>query len=297
MTSGVRHMMLGSFWFSIMSLLVKLAGSSMPAMQVVLFRGLITLALSAALVARAGYHPWGTRDTRRLLLVRGAVGTIALSCFYASVVHLPLAEASVVQYTNPIFTAILASLLLGERTGWRERIAVVAGLVGVALIARPALLFGGESRLPLGHLGIALLGAVCSAGAYVTIRAIGRREHPQVVVLWLPMLTVPMTLPLAVRAWHWPTLPQWLLLAAVGVTTQLGQLSLTKGLQRERAGRATAIGYLQIVFAATWGALVFGERPDAWTVAGGAVVLASTLLVAIRPPAPLAPPVAPPADA
>jgi len=101
-------------------------------------------------------------------------------------------------------------------------------------------------------------------------------------VLWLPLLTVPMTLPFALRAWHWPTAPQWLVLAGVGVTTQLGQLSLTKGLQRERAGRATAVGYLQIVFAALWGVLAFGERPDSWTLTGGAIILGGTLLVALR---------------
>ena len=282
MTSGVRHMILGSFWFSVMSLLVKFAGRDMAPMQVVLFRGVMTLGLSAALVARAGHSPGGTRHTRHLLLVRGVVGTIALSCFYASVIRLPLAEASVVQYTNPVFTAVLAALLLGERAGWREIVAVVAGLAGVVLIARPAALFGGLTRLPVAHLAVALVGAMCSAGAYVAIRAIGRREHPQVVVLWLPLLTVPMTLPFALRTWHWPTAPQWLVLAGVGVTTQLGQLSLTKGLQRERAGRATAVGYLQIVFAALWGVLAFGERPDAWTLTGGAIILGGTLLVALR---------------
>ena len=290
-------MILGSFWFSVMSMLVKLAGRDLPPMQVVLFRGVMTLALSAALVARAGHAPWGTPATRRLLFVRGVAGTIALSCFYASLIHLPLAEASVVQYTNPVFTAILAAVLLGERAGWREVVALVAGLAGVVLIARPAMLFGGVTRLPLGYLAVALFGAFCSASAYVAIRAIGRREHAQVVVLWLPLLTVPMTFPLAVRAWHWPSAPQWLVLAGVGLTTQLGQLSLTKGLQRERAGRATAVGYLQILFAALWGVLAFGERPDAWTLAGGAIILGGTLLVALRVTPPVAAATPAPADA
>jgi drug/metabolite transporter (DMT)-like permease len=297
-------MVLGSFWFSVMSLLVKLAGRGLPAMEVVLFRGLLTLALSAAIVRRAGYAPFGTRATRPLLFLRGLVGTIALSCFYTSLVHLPLAEASVIQYTNPIFTALLAGLILRERTGWRDLVGVVAGLAGVVLIARPASLFGGATRLDPHYLALALFGALCSAGAYVTIRAIGHREHPQVVVLWLPMLTVPMSLPLAARGWRLPSGGEWLLLAGIGLTTQLGQLELTRGLQAEKAGRATAIGYVQIVFAAVWGMLVFGERPGAWTLAGASVILASTLLVATRRTrqsgptgAPVAVPEAAPADA
>ena len=273
-------MVLGSFWFSVMSLLVKLAGRGLPAMEVVLVRGVLTLALSAGIVWRAGFAPFGTRETRPLLLARGAVGSVALSCFYSSLVHLPLAEASVIQYTNPIFTALLAAAVLRERIGWREVTGVLAGLAGVVLIARPAALFGGATRLDPRFLGVALLGAFCSATAYVVIRKLGAREHPQVVVLWLPMLTVPLTAPLAVAAWRWPVGREWLVLAGVGVTTQLGQLELTKGLQREKAGRATAIGYVQIVFASLWGVLFFRERPSAWTISGAAVILASTLLVA-----------------
>lgn len=280
MSPGFRHMVMGSFWFSVMSLLVKLAGRDLPTMEVVLVRGLLTLALSAAIVWRAGFAPFGSRATRPLLLARGIVGSIALSCFYASIVHLPLAEASVIQYTNPIFTALLAAAVLRERIGWREVAGVLAGLVGVILIARPASLFGGATRLDPRWLGIALLGAFCSATAYVVIRAIGAREHPQVVVLWLPMLTVPLSAPLAAASWRWPTGRETLLLLAIGITTQLGQLELTRGLQREKAGRATAIGYVQIVFSAVWGALVFGERPGVWTWAGAAVILGSTLTIA-----------------
>ena len=280
MSPGFRHMVLGSFWFSVMSLLVKLAGRTLPTLELVLVRGVLTLALSAAIVGRAGFAPFGTRATRPLLLARGAIGTIALSCFYLSIVHLPLAEASVIQYTNPVFTALLAAAVLRERIGWREVLGVLAGLAGVVLIARPAALFGGTTRLDPHWLGIALLGAFCSATAYVVIRAIGAREHAQVVVLWLPMLTVPLTAPFAIAQWRWPTVREWPLLLAVGVTTQLGQLELTKGLQREKAGRATAIGYVQIVFSALWGALVFKERPGVWTLAGASVILGSTLLVA-----------------
>ena len=273
-------MVLGSFWFSVMSLLVKLAGRGLPTMEVVLVRGLLTLALSAAIVWRGGFAPFGSRATRPLLLARGVVGSVALSCFYASIVHLPLAEASVIQYTNPIFTAVLAAAVLRERIGWREVAGVLAGLAGVILIARPAALFGGATRLDPHYLAIALVGAFCSATAYVVIRAIGGREHPQVVVLWLPMLTVPMTAPFALADWRWPSARQALLLLAVGVTTQLGQLELTRGLQRERAGRATAIGYVQIVFSALWGVLVFGERPGLWTLAGSVIILGSTLAIA-----------------
>ena len=268
----------GAFWFSVMSLLVKLAGQRMPAMQVVLVRGVFTLALSAALLARARTAPFGTHHG--LLALRGALGTIALSAFYFSLVHLPLAEASVIQYTNPVFTALLAAVLLGERLGRREVLCVLASLAGVVVIARPGALFGGAAEIEPAHAAIALLGAVCSAGAYVLIRKIGRREPPLVVVFWLPLLTVPMTAPFALRDWVPPTPLEWLALVGIGVTTQVAQLHMTRGLQLESAARATAVGYLQVVFAAAWGVLVFGEIPDGWTALGAAVIVASTVALA-----------------
>lgn len=275
-TAGLRYMAVGAFWFSVMSLLVKVAGERLPSPQIVLARALVTLVLSWAMVRRAGVPVWGRAKGK--LALRGLVGAVALSCFYFSLVHLPIAEATVIQYMNPVFTAVLAGLVLGERMGRREAACVLLSLAGVVLVTHPAAIFGGAARLYPLYVGIALAGALCSAAAYTTIRTL-RDEHPLVVVFYLPLLTVPVTIPplLLGSGARWPTPPEWGVLLGVGVTTQVAQVYMTRGLQLERAGRATAVGYLQIVFAAAWGALFFGEVPDAWSVAGAAVIVGSTL--------------------
>jgi drug/metabolite transporter (DMT)-like permease len=212
--------------------------------------------------------------------MRGLFGFAALSFFYASLTSLPLAEANLIQYTNPVFTAILAAWLLGERMGRREVLCVAASLAGVALVIRPTWLLGGApSVVSPRAAAIALAGAVCSALAYVTIRRI-KGENPLVIVFYFPLVTVPATLPFALPGWVWPTPTEWLVLAGIGVATQIAQVNMTRGLQLEPAGRATAVAYLQVVFAAVWGIAFFGERLDAWLVAGAALVLASTLVLA-----------------
>src|SRR5205085_6577932 len=118
-------------------------------------------------------------------------------------------------------------------------------------------------------------GSVCSAGAYVAIRRMGTGEDTRRVTFYLPLVTVPVTLPFAVRGWVWPTAGEWALLVAMGGATQLAQVCMTHGLQRERAARATAVGYLQVVFAAAWGWLAFGERPGAWSAVGAATIVVS----------------------
>jgi drug/metabolite transporter (DMT)-like permease len=267
-----------------MSLLVKVAGRALPSMELVLWRGVLTLALSWGALRRAGIAPWG--HDRRLLIARGVLGATALSCFYFSIVHVPLGEATLIQYMNPVFATILAAMFVGERIGVAEVACLAASLAGVVLIARPAFLFGGHAGpIPPAYLAIALAGAFCSGAAYVIVRRMGTGEHPLVVVFYLPLLTVPLALPFAASEWRWPVGWEWLALVGIGITTQTAQVYLTRALQLERAARATATGYLQIVFAGAWGILILGERPSAWSLVGALLIVGSTLgLVATHRP-------------
>jgi drug/metabolite transporter (DMT)-like permease len=282
-SGGMVDMALGAFFFSLMSLFVKLVGQGVPTMQVVLVRGLLTLAFTWILIRRLPVHPLGNR--RVGLFFRGFLGFAALSCFYYAVVHLPLAEATVLQYMNPVWAAFLAAAVLAERIGRREVALVVVALGGVVLIARPTFLFGGPSPpLDMFAVSLGLLGAALSGAAYVGVRELSRTEHPLVIVLYFPLVTVPASLPFAVMNLVWPTPREWLLLLGVGITAQVGQIYITRGLRREPAGRATAMGYLQVVFATLWGLLFFAEFPDRWAIAGSLTILGCTLALALGGP-------------
>ena len=280
--AGLRYMAYGAFWFSIMSLFVKLAGQRIPSMQIVFVRAVITLVLSWALVRRAKLPVWGNR--RGMLMLRGVLGFGALSCFYFSIVHLPLAEATVIQYLNPVFAAIIAAIVIGERLGAREITGVIVSMGGVLLIAKPSIVFGGGTAVDPRYVAIAVGGALFSAIAYVTVRMLRGVDHHLVVVFYFPLVTVPLSLPFAIAMWVPPTTVEWILLLGVAVATQFAQVHMTHGLQLEPTGRATAIGYVQIVFAALWGVILLDEHPDWWTALGAAVIIAGTLLVGWRRP-------------
>jgi len=279
MRSGVPYMATSALFFSGMAALVKLAGHRLPAEEIVLARAAVTLALSYAIVRRASLG-WGTHKGR--LLLRGVWGSAALFCYYVALTRLPLAEASVFHHTAPLFTAVLAWFLLGERTGSRTAIALALGLAGVLVVSRPAVLFGASTLDPTAT-AIALAGAGFSASALVTVRSLSQVEDPRVIVLYFPLVTLPLAIPWALRVWVWPTPLEWLELVGVGVCTQIAQLTMTEGLRRERASRATAIGYLQVVFAVIWGGLFFGEVPAGLTAIGAALIVVSTLLIAWKP--------------
>lgn len=274
---GIRYAAAGAFAFSFMSGFAKLAGVRIPTQEIILFRGILTTGLTLHALSRAGVSPWGTE--RGLLFLRGLFGYSALSCFLWAVVRLPLADTTVIHFTNPVFTALLAAMFLGEVLRGGETILALAALGGVVIVARPDFLFGHVSGLDPVAVGVALAGAVFSAAAYVTVRRLTRTNHPLVIVLAFAVVTLIGSLPATVPVFVMPRGMEWAYLLGVGVATQAGQVFVTKALQAEKAGRVMAVGYLQIVFAAAWGFLVFHEVPDHWTAIGAIIIIASTFLM------------------
>jgi drug/metabolite transporter (DMT)-like permease len=281
LSPGLRFMVAAAFSFSLMSALAKAVGRTIPSQEIVLLRGVFTVALSYGTLRVMGIPAKGNQP--RLLIVRGLFGFAALSAFFYAVVHLPLAAATVIHFTNPVFTAVIAAIVLAEPIRLRDSGSVVASLTGVLLIARPDFLFGGNgARLDPLAVGIALTGAILSACAYVTVRRLSATEHPLVIVHYFAVVTTVGAIPTAAPNMVWPSPIAWLALAGVGVTTHVAQLCMTRGLSLEPAGRAMAIGYLQIVFAAVWGLLFFSERPDALSAVGATLIIGSTAALGRR---------------
>lgn len=271
--TGVVYMAASALFFSGMSALVKIAGSRLPPQEIVLVRVVMTLGLSWWMVRRAGLSPWGTR--RAALVLRGLLGFSALSCYYWTLTRMPLAEATTIHHMAPLFTALGAWMLLGERAGLAAIVAIVLGLAGVALVARP----GGGELDPVA-VAVALAGALASGAAYVTVRTLSRHEDPLVIVFYFPLVALPLAIPWSLPVWLWPTPREWLVLAGVGVLTQAAQVCLTRGLSLEKAGRASAVGYLQVALAVLWGMLFFAETPVLTTLAGAVLIVGGTVLVA-----------------
>jgi len=277
---GAIYIVAGAFAFSIMTSFVKIAGQRLPSQEVVAARAAVSLVLSWLLVRRQGISPWGTH--RRLLFVRGFLGYLALSCVFHSVAVMPLADATVIQYLYPLFTAVLATMLLGERPTLRIAVAGVASIVGIVLVARPSFLFGvlPAAPAPLDVL-IAVAGAFLTALAYVGVKRLTEVEHPLVIVFYFPLVTLPATLPALLHSAVMPHGVEWLVLIGVGVATQAGQVWFTRGLQYETATTATALTYMQVVFATIWGALFFGEIPDSRTIFGAILVVSGAFLLGV----------------
>lgn len=276
---GLRYMAASAFFFSLMGVFVKVLGERLPSNEIVLARSFMLLLFAWLMIRRAGVSPWG--NNKKLLVLRGLSGFVALSCFYFALTELPLADATLIMYTNPVFTGILAAIFLKESIGWPDIVGIAVSLLGVVLVAQPSVIFGGgEDALNLLAVGVGMAGAILSAVAYVTVRKLRETDDNMTIVFYFPLVAAPASIPLAIPGFLIPIGWEWPMLAGLGLVTFIAQVAMTRGLSLEPAGRATSISYLQVVFAFVWGMLIFREFPNALSIAGALLILASTVGVA-----------------
>lgn len=274
---GVRYMLLSAFAFALMSSCVKLVNTyGIPVFEIVAARAIVSLIISYIDVKRKKISVWG--ENKKLLIARGTAGSLALICVYYAVTTLPLAEATILQYLHPVFTAILALIFLREKIQNSTIICIFCCIVGLFLIVSPGLAFANTAELPLLSITAALLGALGSAVAYVIVKRLSASEDSSVIIFYFPLIALPLSVFLLGNNFVVPDKEALVLLLFVGIFTQVGQVGLTKAMQTEVASKATAYSYVQVVFSIILGWLLFAEIPSVWTATGGALIIMGALI-------------------
>ncbi len=273
---GYRALLASAFSFSIMTVCVKHLGTRIPIAEIVLARAMISIIITKVMIKKAKVCSWGVK--KRLLLLRGLLGTTALFCVFKAISSLPLAAATVLQYTYPIFTTIAASILLNEEIGKRIFLGIGVGWAGITLVVQTNWPQYHFSSLPFESVCIALGGALLTALAYVSVRKLSETEHPLVIVYYFPLVSIPICLPLLSINAVMPSGVEWIWLLGVGIFTQLGQIWITEGLSILPAGHASSINYCQVLFASIWGIILFNEPISRNIIIGAILILSSTLL-------------------
>lgn len=283
---AVASMAIASVFFFAMTVAVKSA-HGIPTVQIVFFRAFVALILSLAQLRWEGVSVFGVH--RGLLFLRGVFGSMALVCYFWSIGQLPLAIATVLQSLAPVFTAGLAVAVLGERM--RPVQVLLFGLAAAGVFVMRG---GGEGGTLFGVV-VGLGGAFFAACAYTVIGRIGRREHPLVVVLWFPLVTVPVMAPVLPFVWVWPDTRQWVALLAVGLFVQVAQVFMTRAYQLGPTSIVSLVSYLGLVWAALGGLLWFDEPLTAPLLAGTGLILLGVIGTSRLRPRPSSAPL-PPTD-
>ncbi|WP_235337240.1 DMT family transporter [Pontibacter korlensis] len=269
LSKGVIYMLLSTFFFSLMQVCVKWV-PHIPAEEIIVFRSLISLAISLVFLRRAGVSVWG--NNRKWLFARGAFGAVALILFFNVLQNLPLATAATLQYLSPIFTAILGIFVVQERVRFWQWIFFLVSFSGVLVIE------GVETNVDTLYLWLGVISAVFTGVAYTIVRKLNTNEHPLVIIFYFPLVTLPVVGLYTIFNWVQPIGWDWVVLLLVGLFTQLGQYYMTLSYQNEEISKVANLTYIGIIYALLFGFFFFGELLNIWTYLGMALVLLGVIL-------------------
>lgn len=274
---SVWYMLLSAMGFALMSACVKTVSTyGIPVLEIVAARALVSAILSYGDIKRKKISPWG--HNKPWLIMRGIVGAVTLIFVYYAVATLSLAEATILQYLHPVFTAILAFFFLKETIQRSTFACILFSLLGLFIMVQPNLTYDGSVQYSWLSIGSGILGAFGSAVAYVIVKKLTKTEDSSVIVFYFPFVALPISLTLLGNDFVMPSLTVAGLLILVGIFTQIGQIGLTKALNSADANKATAYAYVQIIFSILIGWVYFSEVPSLTTLIGGGLIIFGALI-------------------
>jgi drug/metabolite transporter (DMT)-like permease len=241
----------------------------MGAFEILFWRTGIALVIVLALLPRSGL---ATIRTQRLGLhfLRNAVHFSGQYCWVYAIGALSLATVFAIEFTMPVWTAILAALLLGERLTRPRLVMLVMGLAGVLLILRPG-------ALPVEFAAfVMLLGSLCYAAQFIATKRLTSSESPMAVLFWMQVIQSPVALVLALPNWVTPTLTHWPWVIAIGCFSLFAHYCITRALTIGDATLVIPIDFIRLPFIAVVGALFYAEPFDPMVFVGAIVIFSGT---------------------
>ncbi|XP_055382917.1 solute carrier family 35 member G1 [Condylostylus longicornis] len=291
---GIILATLSSLFFSLCSVIVKGLVDVNP-MELASFR-FIGVLLPAIPIVIYKEHPVFPEGKRIILILRCFMGTTGLMLSFYAFRHMPLADASVIIFSTPVFVAIFARLFLKEPCGLFNILTIILTLVGVVLITRPPFIFGDLSptvsdeiyldkqRFDVWGPVAAISSTLFGANVYILLRAL-KNLHYSVIMTNFGAFALIYTIIVcwSIGAICWPKcgLDRFLVII-LAVFSFLGQILLTLSLQIEQAGPVAIARCADIVFAFIWQVLFFDEKPNSYSVVGALLVVSSVALTAVK---------------
>ena len=273
---GLR--LLAALALTTLSMLVKLAGEQgVHLFEMIFWRQAVTLIVmigfAAATVGLAALKPvrFGAH------VVRSVFGIIGMALVYGAVILLPLAEATTLNFTAPIWAVILSMLLLKEKIGRYRWSAVAIGFAGILVVTQP----GSTPVDPMG-IAVGLAAAFMVALISIQIQDLNKTEGSTSIVFWFCLLTTPvaaLSLPFVAKA-H--STEAWLLLGGIGLSGAAAQLLLTNSLRYGSAATVIVMDYTALLWATLYGWQVFGDLPAPTTWIGAPIIIMAGSIIVLR---------------
>ena len=302
-TKGTLCLIASAFGFAMMGMFVRLTddlGGPISCFQKGFFRNAVAVVIAAGLFMRnrplrpltpsgsltplTPLRPltplkplmafWGASAVP-LLILRSVLGTAGIFLNFYAISHIPLADAMMLNKLAPFFTVAFSWVFLGERLRLAQGACLAGALLGAACVVKPG--FAAAALFP-ALCGLA--GGISAGGAYACVHALGRRQvDPRLIVLFFSAFSCLAAVPFMAADFAPMTLPQVGALIGAGATAAMGQFGVTAAYRFAEPRSIAAWDYTNILFAALFGLLLFGQIPDVLSVVGFVAIVASALML------------------
>jgi drug/metabolite transporter (DMT)-like permease len=233
--------------------------------QILFFRSLVGLTVVLVLLHRTGWVQLRTRVFRTHLL-RNITHFGGQYGWFYGIALIPLAEVFAIEFTMPIWTAVLAALILGERMTTLRSVAVAIGFCGVLVILRP-----GIAIVSPGALAV-FAAALCYATSHVLTKRLSRTETPLAILFYMTAIQLPLGLVPSLPKWVWPSAALWPWVVVVAVTALSAHYCLARAFRLADATVVVPMDFLRLPLIAAVGYFVYGERLEVWVLVGATIV-------------------------
>ena len=271
-TVGILLVIIDSFFFSLMTLFVRLAGD-VPTMQKAFFRNVFAAVIALITLARSPEKFAIRKGSLPDLFRRSIFGGTGLILNFWAIDHIGLADANILNKMSPFFAIIASIPVLGEMPNAVEIITIIIAFIGAAFVVKPT---AGVASLPALA---GLLSGMAAGIAYTYVRRLGRRgERGAVIVAFFSIFSCCLTIPFVIASHKAMSARQWFFLIAAGLAASVAQFAVTAAYRYAPAREISVFDYSQVIFASIWGALAFGELPDHWSVIGYVIIISMAVI-------------------
>jgi len=269
------YMFLAMFFFTGMSIFIRKSSEQLHIMEVIFLRNLLACIIIVPILSSSGLHNFKMKEPK-LFFFRAIVGSIGMIAGFIAFTLIPLAQATAISFTTPIFVTIGAALVLGEVIKLRRIIAIIIGFLGMLIIVQP-----GSGALSVG-VSLGFLSAVAHSVNGLLVKKMTAKESANAIVAWMVILIVPITIVPAILVWEWPGPETWIYLWLLAIFGTLGHLCFTRAFALAEITSLQPLEFIKLPMTALVAWLIFSEVPGYWTWIGGIVIFSSTIYITQR---------------
>ncbi|TCS64774.1 DMT family transporter [Varunaivibrio sulfuroxidans] len=274
-TQGALWMIAACVCLGVLNVAVRYISQELHPFQIAFFRNAMQLLIMLPWVLSRGV---GVLRTKRLRghFLRSLSGLAAMLSWFSALALMPVAEATAITFTAPLFATMGAALFLGESVGRRRWGATAVGFVGAMIILRP-----GVGSFDGAHM-LAIMAAVFISASGLIIKSMSRTDAPNVIAAYMGMFMTILSLPFALFVWRTPSAHALGWAAVIGILATSAQLCLNRAFRVADASAVVPFDFVRLPAAALVAYIAFGEAPDMWTWVGAGVIFTSGVYIARR---------------